>query len=154
MLDIRKYEIQRRDAQGHSLASIVRDIAPPRRTAVEEAEYQQRLNAELGAMAAVMKSQGKEPKMKAPEVPPEKRGLESHFVTDGLRFDETGRLWAETMRGDETKTVFDVFAKNGAYLGEVTVPMRVTAFALGGSYLATAGENANGIPVVTVWTVK
>jgi hypothetical protein len=154
ILDIRKYHILRLDAQGNALAPIVRDIPQPRRTAVEEAEHQQRLSGELAQMSAIMKSQGKEGKLKAPAVPPEKRGLEPHFMTDGLRFDDLGRLWAETMRGDETKTVFDVFAPSGGYLGEVTVPMRITAFALGGRYLATGGENENGIPVVTVWTVK
>ena len=61
-------------------------------------------------------------------------------------------MW--TLQGDETKTILDVFAADGAYLGPVTIPMRITSYGLGGQYLVAAGENSDGIPIVEVWTVK
>ena len=97
---------------------------------------------------------GKEGSVAPPAIPAGERGLKPHIAIDGLRYDDTGRLWVHTMRGDETNTVLDVFAPGGGFLGSVTLPKRITSFALGGSYLATAGENEDGIPVVTVWTVK
>jgi hypothetical protein len=154
VLDASTYEIRRLDARGNPLPAVTRDIPRPRRTAVEEAEYQQRLNSDLGAMAAAMKAQGGDGKVKPPDIPPAQRGLKAHIMTDGLRFDDGGRLWVWTLRGDETKTIFDVFAADGSYLGEVTIPMRITSYGLGGAYLAAAGENSDGIPIVEVWTVK
>jgi hypothetical protein len=153
-LDGQKYEIQRVGADGSALPPIIRDIPRPQRSAVEEAEFRQRLNRDLGAMAAEMKSQGKGEMVAPPTIPAGERGFKPHMTVDGLRYDDAGRLWVHTMRGDETKTVLDVFAAGGDFLGSVTLPMRIAHFALAGSYLATAGENEDGIPVVTVWTVK
>jgi sugar lactone lactonase YvrE len=153
-LDGLKYEIKRLDAAGKPISPIIREIERPRRTAVEEAEYRERLNRDLSLMQAEMKKQGHDGKVKAPDIPPSERGLKPHIAVDGLRYDDAGQLWVRTMRGDETKTVFDVFAPSGAFLGEVTVPARVSNYAVAGSYLATAGENEDGMPVVTVWTVK
>ena len=153
-LDGLKYEIKRLDAAGHALPSITREIERPRRTAVEEAEYRERLGRDLAMMQAEMKKQGHDGKVRAPDIPPEERGLKAHIVVDGLRYDDAGQLWVHTMRGDETKTVFDVFAPSGAFLGAVTVPAKITNFGISGSYLVTAGENEDGVPIVTVWTVK
>ena len=153
-LDGEKYEIQRRGADGSALYPIIRDIPRPQRSTVEEAEFRQRLSRDLGAMAAEMKRQGKGGNVAPPPIPPGERGLKPHITVDGLRYDDAGRLWVHTMRGDEVTTVLDVFAAGGDFLGSVTLPMRITHFALGGSYLATASENEDGIPVVTVWTVR
>jgi hypothetical protein len=153
-LDGERYEISRFDAQGAPLASITRALERPRRTAQEEAEYRQRLNRDLSMMSAEMKKQGGDGKISRPEIPAGERGLKAHITVDGLRYDDRGRLWVHTMQGDETKTILDVFAPDGSFLGPVTIPMRITSYSLGGSYLVTAGENADGIPVVRVWTVK
>jgi hypothetical protein len=154
VLDVASYEIRRMDAHGNPLPAIMRDVPRPRRTAIEEAEYQQRLRGELAAMSAAMKRQGGEGNVKAPDIAPAQRGLKAQIMTDGLRFDDSGRLWVWTLRGDETRTILDVFAADGKYLGEVTIPMRIASYGLGGSYLVAAGENADGIPIVEVWTVK
>jgi hypothetical protein len=148
------YQIIRVSASGKTIDTFVRDVERPRRTSVEEAEHRSNLNRGMAMMQAEMKRQGHETKAKPPAIPAEERGLKGHIVVDGLRFDAANRLWVLTQHGDETKTVFDVFSPSGAYLGAVIIPMRVTQFALGGSYLATAGENDDGIPVVTVWSVK
>jgi len=57
------------------------------------------------------------------------------------------------MRGDQSRTIFDVFDKARAFLGEVSVVGEVTAYALGGAYLATASTNGDGVPQVTLWRV-
>ena len=59
-----------------------------------------------------------------------------------------------TMRGTGRTTVFDVFAPNASYVGEVTLPLPVEAYALAGSSLATAGDRPDGVPVVVRWTVR
>lgn len=153
-LDGVKYEIRRLDAAGKVLPPISRAIERPRRSAVEESEYRSRLNRDLSMMQAEMKKQGHEGKVKPPEIPPAERGLKPHIAVDGLRYDDAGHLWVRTMRGDETKSVFDVFAPSGVLLGEVTLPTRITQFSLGGPYLVTASESEDGIPIVTLWTVK
>jgi hypothetical protein len=76
-----------------------------------------------------------------------------HFDWLGLRYDPMGRLWVKTGRGDESRTVFDVFAVSGSYLGEVVVAGAISSFSLGGDYLVTAGENEEGVPQVSLWTV-
>ena len=152
MLNTKKYEIIRFDARGVRQASIVRDIPQVRRTPVEEAEVRQRMSRARGMVAAEAKAQGA--KTTTPVFRPEDLSLKDHLVIDGLRFDPSGRLWVLTQRGNESTAVLDVFAPAGAFLGSVTVPMKITGFSLGGSYLATAGENEDGVPVVTLWMVK
>jgi YD repeat-containing protein len=71
-----------------------------------------------------------------------------------LRYDDAGRLRVRTMRGTGRTTVFDVFAPNASYVGEVTLPLPIEAYSPAGSYLATAGERADGVPVVVLWTVR
>jgi sugar lactone lactonase YvrE len=80
--------------------------------------------------------------------------LKPHFVIDALRFDDTGRLWVLTMRGGVQRAVFDIFSPAGEFLGSVTVPAHVTTYALGGTWLATGGEDADGIPRITLWRVR
>jgi hypothetical protein len=79
--------------------------------------------------------------------------LKPHAPADALRYYDAGRLWVHTMRGTGRTTVFDVFAPNASYVGEVTIPLPVQAYSLAGSYLATAGERVDGVPVVVLWTV-
>ena len=77
-----------------------------------------------------------------------------HASTDALRYDDAGRLWVRTLRGTSRPTVFDVFRPTGAFVGEVTLPMQVSAYSLAGSYLATASEREDGVPVVVLWSVR
>src|SRR4051812_20934362 len=98
-LDGEKYEIERLGADGSALPPIVRDLPRPQRSTVEETEYRQRLNRDLGAMAAEMKRQGKGGNVAPPPIPAGERGLKPHLTIDGLRYDDAGRLWVHTMRG-------------------------------------------------------
>jgi sugar lactone lactonase YvrE len=77
-----------------------------------------------------------------------------HASTDALRYDDAGRLWVRTLRGTGRTTVFDVFGPTGAFVGEVTLPVQASTYSLAGSYLATASERADGVPVVVLWSVR
>jgi hypothetical protein len=153
-LDIDAYEITRLDASGKVVGIITRQLERPRRTLVEENEQRQRLNRNLEQMSVEMKRIGGSGKATPLAIPVEERGLKPHLAVDGLRYDGANRLWVRTMRGDETKTIFDVFSPAGGYVGSVTLPSRITAFSVAGGWLATAGESEDGIPEVKLWTVK
>jgi hypothetical protein len=152
MLDTKKYEIVRVDSRGVKLSPIVREIPQVRRTPAEEAQLRDRMKSVAGMAAAESKVKGVKPAI--PVFRPDELSFKDHLTIDGLRFDPSGRLWVMTQRGNDTSTVLDVFAPTGALLGSVTIPMKITGFSLAGSYLATGGENADGVPVATLWTVK
>ena len=148
-----RYEIQRLSASGQPLPSIVRDVPRPRRSAEEIAAMKSRMNM-VGAAAkstAERKESGTSKSLLADE---DRFAFKPHAATDGLRYDDSGRLWLRTMRGAGRTTVFDVFSPIGAFVGEVKAPIPVTTFSLAGSYLATASEREDGVPVVVLWMVK
>ena len=80
-----------------------------------------------------------------------RRPKKPHFASDALRYDSHGRLWVRTERGDDTRTLFDVFAVSGVFLGGVEMAGQVRHFAFNGSWMLTTGEDADGIPQVTRW---
>ena len=82
-------------------------------------------------------------------VPTEK----SHFLLRTLRYDDDNRLWILTERGGLDSSVFDVFAANGAWLGEVRVPERMRRFALGSGLLASVTFDADEAQYVSVYRV-
>jgi hypothetical protein len=145
------YRITRLAPGGQSLPDIARDIARVRRTPEEIAELtkrreraQARVRTELGRAGG----SGRGPDLRGPE-----ETLKPHFVIDGLRYDQRGRLWVLTMRGSPREAIFDVFSGAGAYLGSLRVPSDVQGFALGGDYLVTHGANDDGVPIVELWSV-
>lgn len=72
------------------------------------------------------------------------------LMIDPLRFDETGRLWVHTQRGTQSRSVFDLFDTRGAFLSEVLVPGRLTAWGVGAGRLVGATTDVAGFPVVVV----
>jgi hypothetical protein len=146
------YVIHRMASNGQPLPHIVRSIPRLRRTPEELAAVRARVGMSQAKVAQEMKQSGGRTV----------KGLESedhftykpHASADALRYDDSGRLWVRTQRGTARTTVFDVFGAGGGYIGEVVIPMAVASYSLAGSYLATAGERADGIPVVTIWTVR
>jgi hypothetical protein len=147
------YRVARISAAGTALADITRDIPRPKRTPQELAAVEKRIGSMGAAKAA---AEGKQSSAAKPLMPSTASRFEfkSHAATDGLRYDDAGRLWLRTNRGAGRTTVFDVFSALGGYVGEVTVPIAVESYSLAGSYLATATERADGIPVVILWTVR
>jgi hypothetical protein len=147
-----RYEIHRLSASGQALPSIVRDIPRPRRTPEEIAAVRR----QIAMVGAAMKAQERARSGQSRPVMPGDDALQfkPHASTDALRYDDGGRLWVRTMRATGQATVFDVFAPDGQFVGEVTVPLAVHAYSLAGDYLATAGEREDGTPVVVLWAVR
>jgi hypothetical protein len=137
-------------APGGASRDITRSVPHKLRTPAEIAALRSRV-ARAGALrAAELPKSGGDAGRGAPAVPAEK----PHLPWLALQYDPSGRLWARTMRGDETRTIFDVFDKALAFLGEVSVAGDVTSYSLAGEFLATASVNTDGIPQVTVWRVR
>ena len=146
-----EYVIHRMASNGQALPDIVRSIPRLRRTPEELAAVRARVGLSQAKVAQEKKSGGQQVKGFESE---DRFTYKPHASADALRYDDSGRLWIRTLRGTGKTTVFDLFSAAGAYVGEVTIPLAVEAYSLAGSYLATAGENAAGIPVVTIWTVR
>lgn len=147
------YRILRLDPGGRPLSDITRDIPLARRS---EAEMQE-LATRLAAGPQIRSTE--QSVSKAPASAPLRSSgtdftMKPFYPLDGLRYDDGGRLWVLTTRGVDQQAVFDIFAPTGAFIGNVTVPVRVRTFSLAGSYLATASEDAEGIPRVTLWRVR
>ena len=142
------YSIARFGADGRATGEIVRDIPPVRRTEAEMKELSARLASGPGRRAAEGGSA-----VTAGAPPGVDLSLKPHVMLDGLRFDDSGRLWVLTMRGVGHQSIFDLFSPTGAFLGSVTLPTRVNTFSLAGEYLVTGGEDADDIPRVTLWRV-
>ena len=143
------YRIGRLGVDGRPMPEITRDIPPVRRTDAEMKELAARLAAGPGRRAA---EGGSAAGARAPAGVD--LAVKPHVMLDGLRFDDSGRLWVLTMRGVGAQSVFDVFSAGGAFIGSVTVPTRVNTFSLAGTYLVTGGEDADDIPRVTLWRVR
>ena len=145
------YRISRLSADAKPMPDIARDIPRARRTDAEMQELANRL-----ALGPQLRSaeQGASKAPAATSSPPSiDISMKPFFPLDGLRYDDLGRLWVLTTRGAEQQAVFDIFAPTGAFVGSVTIPAHVGTFSLAGAYLATGGDDADGIPRVTLWRV-
>ena len=150
--DPNEYRIVVLSPAGETVTEIVRDIPRVKRTPAEIAAVARRRQA----AADRVRSERGAGRGSGPAVPirPPSDELKPHVYIDGLRFDDTGRLWARTMRGNESSTVFDLFAPDGKYLGEVTVPAFIGAFSLAGRWLVADVESDDGTPRVVFWEVR
>jgi hypothetical protein len=151
-----RYQIIRIDSAGKRLPDVTRDLERERRTPAEEQGMRAKVRSGMGqTMEAMEKSAGKSSSTApAPILEHTQLDLKPHFAVDGMRYDSAGRLWVRTMRGDGAQTIFDVFSPSGTLLGSVRIDGQVQLFALAGDWLVTSGENSDGIPVVTRWTVR
>jgi hypothetical protein len=122
---------------------IIRNVPRKLRTPEEMAELQTQV---LGNRQRA-RAEGGQPSSTQPREKP-------HFDWLGLRYDHRGRLWVKTGRGDETRTVFDLFSPAGAFLGEVMVPGKVGPFSFGGNYMVTSTLTEEGLPQVVLWEVR
>jgi hypothetical protein len=148
------YRIARLSAAGQPLGEIVRDIPRVRRTPEEIEELVRRRESARARVQAELGRGGRGGRGgPSPVIGTGDDTFKPHFGIDALRYDASGRLWVLTMRGSEREAIFDLFAPSGAFLGSLRVPSNVRAYALGGDYLVTNGENADGIPVVELWRV-
>ena len=150
--DINDYRIQVIGADGTVRRTLVRELPRVRRTP-EELAAQERVRQRAAARVAAERGTpptGASPPRPRPAGDPD---LKPHIAIDGMQFDDEGRLWVRTMRGDHNRTVFDLFAPGGAFLGEVRIDGQAGSFALAGRWLAVAAETEEGYPVVRIYRV-
>jgi hypothetical protein len=148
--DPNDYRIVLLSPGGQTVTEIVRDIPRARRSPAEIAAVERRRQA----AADRMRSERGQSRGGASPIRPPSDELKPHVSIDGLRFDDAGRLWARTMRGNESSTVFDLFASDGKYLGEVVVPAAIGAFSIAGRWFVGDAESADGTPRVVVWELR
>ncbi len=140
------YEIRIFDSKGRPLRTIEREIARRHKTDEEIEREEERL--EQGA-DRIAREGGREAMMTRPETDP----LKHYFYADALRFDDTERLWILTGRGDENRSVFDLFAPDGSFLGEVEVDRVISRYDIRGPWLVASGFTAEGVPVAVLYRI-
>lgn len=150
--DPNEYRILLLSPTGETASEIARDIPRMKRTPAEIAALERRRQQAASRAQSERGQRGGS----GPAIPirPPSDELKPHVLIDGLRFDDAGRLWAKTARGNENSTVFDVFAPDGKYLGEVTVPATVGTFSLAGRWFAADVESEDGTPRVVLFEIR
>jgi hypothetical protein len=148
------YRILRFDATGKPLAPITRNIARLQRSPEEIADIEARTRTLAGGERRGAETRVAGGAASTGTTATDWKTIKPHFAGDALRYDDRGRLWVSTMRGKAGTTTFDLFAPSGSYLGELSVPTKITAYAIRGSTLAAATETADGVPQVRLWTIR
>jgi hypothetical protein len=148
--DPNEYRIIRMSADGRLTGEMTRDIPRVKRTAGEIAAIERRRAASREKMASERGRSGGSP----PLLRPRADELKPHVAINGLRYDDTGRLWVKTMRGNESSTVFDLFASDGRYLGELTVPAAIGTFSIAGRWFVADFESDDGTPRIGIWQLR
>lgn len=151
--DNNAYSIQVVGGDGAVKRTLVRDVPQVRRTEAELAALERIRQRAAARVSAERADRPGPPPGAAPRVGGD-QNLKPHIAIDGMRYDDAGRLWVRTMRGDETYTILDVFSPAGAFLGEVRVDGSVGRFSFAGPWLAVASDDADGYPVVRVYRVN
>lgn len=140
-----RYDITVRSPTGVLLRHVRRDLPRVRRTPEE-------ITALQAAQRRFREAQGG----RNPEGGPPRpiSPVHQHFGQDALGYDPTGRLWLRSPRGGADRTIFDVFAANGQFLGEVAAPRALGEFTIRGDRLAAVSTNdESGIQTVTLWRI-
>lgn len=146
------YVIALRDSSMRLVRELRRDVAPIRRTPAEEAVMTERIGGRGQQAAGAERDAARS---STPILPDNRdRSLKPHFKVDALRFDTRDRLWVQTMRGNESSTVVDLFAANGQFIAALTIPHVIGAFAVAHDRMVAAVESGDGIPQVMVWSVR
>ena len=145
-----EYRILRMSADGQVVGELVRDIARVKRTPAELAAMERRQTASRERMNTERGRSGASP----PVFRPPADDLKPHVAINGLRYDDSGRLWAKTMRGNESSTVFDLFAADGRYLGEVRIPAAIGTFSIAGRWFVADVESEDGTPRIGIWQLR
>lgn len=148
-----EYRVRLYDAEGVALGDISRSIERVAKTEAELNAERERRNANSAQVAerraAEARASGLEITERDPIDP-----FKHHFYGSSLGFDDAGRLWLRSGRGNESITTFDVFDPARMYLGEVHIEGRVGRHAIAGEWLVTAGTSAEDHPVVRLWRLS
>ena len=148
--DPNEYRILKISPAGHVTGEISRDIPRVARTAAEIAAIERRRAAARVRMADERARRGGSP----PVIRPAVNELKPHIAINGLRFDGAGRLWAKTMRGTDSSTVFDLFEPDGRYLGEVVVPAIIGTYSIAGRWFVADVESQDGTSRIGLWQLR
>ncbi len=140
------YEIRIFDPAGRHLRTITREVERVRKSDEEIAREDEAM--ERGA-ERIAREGGRGVSLPRPQIDP----LKHYFYVNALCFDGSGRLWVLTGRGDEARSVFDVFTPEGAWLGEVGVDRVIDVYAFRGRWLAAGGFTPEGVPVVVLYEI-
>jgi hypothetical protein len=141
-----EYRIRIYSPAGELEHEIRRDVAPLRRTREEMDAVRTRMLA--GPASAAGRS---DPEARGGTPAPAVSPFKAHFSMGGFRFDDLGRLWVRTNRGDGRRTLFDVFGTRGEYLGELMIPAHIGHFALTGDLLVGVTTDADAVQYVMAW---
>jgi len=140
-----RYLIRSFGAEGELEGQVEREIARPRKSAAELHEQREILRQRASRAGGA----AEEPH---PEV--------SHFGRGALEYDDGGRLWVATNRGNVGTTTFDVFDPTGTYLGEVSLPgiletgpYTLRSYDVAGGHLAVVMAEGDGNHRIGVWRV-
>jgi hypothetical protein len=150
--DPNEYRIILLTPAGQTITEIVRDIPRIKRTPAEIEAMERRAQGAANRVRSELGQRGSSGG--ASPIRASSYDLKPHVSIDGLRFDDAGRLWAKTMRGSESSTVFDLFAADGKYLGEVTVPAAIGTYSVAGRWFATDVESADGTPRIVLFEIR
>ena len=151
--DPNEYRIILLSPTGETITEIARDIPRIKRTPAEIAALERRAEAAAGRVRSELGQRGGSSSAGSP-IRSSSYDLKPHVSIDGLRFDDTGRLWAKTMRGNESSTVFDLFAADGKFLGEVSVPAAIGTYSVAGRWFAADVESADGTPRIVLFEIR
>lgn len=140
-----EYRIRLMNRAGEAIRDLTRDVPRLPKTeselAAEAAAYRRR----VGLVTA---RAGRAP---GPASEPPMDGWRSFFGPNALQYDGLGRLWVLTKRGTLAMTIFDVFSATGRFLGEVSLPVRATEFAIHHDYLVAAWFDSLDVSFATLW---
>jgi hypothetical protein len=145
---INEYRIRRYDRAGKPLGDIVRTVQRRRKTTEELNQEREQFMRRRTRMQAMRRAEGGPGPINF-----QPREEWNHFNIDALQFDETGRLWVRTERGGLTATVFDLFDPGGRYLGELRVPEKLRAFAIGSGLLAAKVLDEDEVEYVHIYRI-
>jgi hypothetical protein len=136
------YHVSLRARDGTLLRTLVRDIPRTRRTPDEMAAAERRM-MRAGARRSAEGGSGA-----GPMVDP----WRSHFTAlDALAFDDQDRLWVRTERGGPGRSVFDLFSREGVFLGEIPLDAEVDHYRVSGGFLAGVIVTEDGTQRVRIW---
>jgi hypothetical protein len=147
---VEEYRIVILGPTGRRLRQLRRDVKPTRKP---EEELEAELQAARRRIGMTGGAEGRKVIVSGSQL-----GLISEFRTffdrtNGLEYDDHGRLWVRTNRGETGETVFDLFDASGAYLGEIVAPKTIGAFDVAHGLLAGSTSGELDVPTVTVWRV-
>lgn len=142
------YRIRRYGPDGRLRVEYSREVPRTMRSEEEIRTLQQRYGRMAGRLREMGAAEGARDIAQRP-VPAER----PHFTAHALALDAAGRLWVRTERGGMDVTIFDLFAPDGAWLGEVRLDAPLGRFLIQDSELIGVSRDVDETPQVVRWRI-